>query len=118
MNLRELQREAAGLNLLVYKDPQVFNRYIIVDDQWVPDDLADEVARPGGMRMSPLFIGGTHGCESYLMGYSQCMISRTIIAEAKVKAVEAKCADLESTKGDGRVVALAIAGEFRRALDV
>lgn len=64
-----LQNTAKDNNMFAYKDPDCRNRFVIVDDKWNLDDLADEVARAGGMRWSPFFIGGLQEAQAWLEGY-------------------------------------------------
>lgn len=72
LNYEGIVDDAAALGLLVYKDPDCRDRFIIVDaKRWTLDALISEVARDGGMREGPLFIGTQQGAWGFLQGYQE-----------------------------------------------
>jgi hypothetical protein len=67
--MNSLVQLAAEHKLIAYHDPGCRNRYILVyADEWSLGDLKLDVARPGGMRISPLFIGTAAACEGWIHG--------------------------------------------------
>jgi hypothetical protein len=64
-----LQQLASEHNLIAYRDPDCRDRYVLVyANEWSMANLRAEVARPGGMRESPLFIGTGAACEGWIHG--------------------------------------------------
>jgi len=64
-----LEQLAAEHNLIAYRDPDCRNRHVLVyANEWSLLNLRAEVARPGGMRESPLFIGTAAACAGWIHG--------------------------------------------------
>lgn len=67
--MNSLQQLATEHHLIAYRDPGCRNRYVLVyANEWTVEDLKAEVARPGGMRIGPLFIGTAAACEGWIYG--------------------------------------------------
>jgi len=67
--MNSLEQLAAEHSLIAYRDPDCRNRYVVVyANEWSLADLKTEVARPGGMRIGPLFIGSAAACEGWIHG--------------------------------------------------
>lgn len=64
----DLRADATEVGLVAYRDPACRDRVVIVDGSWDLADLAAEVARPGGMRVSPHFIGPKRSASTFLAG--------------------------------------------------